>query len=164
MKKQNPQDERVVMQRRKINSEANGILMMALLVSIIVQQFILKAPFEQYAVELVCFFGMSVYMIIRNMTLGLNLFGEGKRAKGIILLNSITTGIVVTTINGVLNYAQYAQKYQEDGIGYFFAMLGISLISATAIVFALLVCIDYLNKQRQAKIQKQLDDDEEKEE
>ena len=162
MKKQNPQDERIVMQRRKINSEANGILMMALLLSIIVQQFILNAPFEQYAVEFICFFGMSVYMIVRNMTLGLSIFGEGKRAKGITLLNSLTTGIVVTAINGVLNYTQYAKKYQEDGIGYFFAMLGITFISATAIVFLLLMCVNYLNKRKQAKIQKRLDDDEEK--
>ena len=164
MKKQNPQDERIVTQRRKINSEAFGILMMVLLVSVLVQQLILNAPFEQYAVEIICFFVMSVYLVVRNMTLGLNIYGEGKRAKGISLLNSLTTGIVVTAINGVLNYTQYAEKYQDNGIGYFFAVLGITFISATATVFIVLMSVNYLNKRKQAQIQKQLDDEEEKSE
>jgi len=53
MKKQDMQDERVVAQRRKINSEAYGILMIVLLGSILVQQFLLNAPFKQYAVEVI---------------------------------------------------------------------------------------------------------------
>ena len=71
MKKQNSQDERVVAQRRKIISEAYGILMIALFCSILVQKFLLNAPFEQYAVEFICIFGMSLYLMIRHLTLGL---------------------------------------------------------------------------------------------
>ena len=160
MKKQNLQDERVVAQRRKINSEAYGILMIALLGSMLVQQFLLNAPFEQYAVEFICFFGMSLYMIIRYMTLGLNIYGEGKRAKAIPFVNSIVVGIVVTAINGVLNYTQYAEQYKEDGIGYFIAVLAVTFISATVPVFVILSYLDYLNKKKQAKIQKQLDEEE----
>ena len=111
MKKQNLQDERVLAQRRKINSEAYGILMIALLCSVLVQQRLLNAPFEQYAVELICFFGMSLYMIIRYLTLGLDIYGEEKRAKAFPFVNSVVTGIVITTINGVLNYTQYAEQY-----------------------------------------------------
>ena len=158
--KNNPQDERIVAQRRKINSEAYSIVMIVLLCSILVQQFLLKAPIEQYAVEMICFFGMSVYIIARYITLGLNLYGEGKRAKSNALLNSIFTGIVVTAINGVLNYTQYAERYQEDGIGYFIATLAVTFISATTIVFIMLSFIGYLNKIKQAEIHKRLDDDE----
>ncbi|WP_369282774.1 DUF6773 family protein [Oscillibacter sp. GMB15532] len=160
MKRQNMQDERVAAQRRKINSEANGILMTVLLLSILVQQFFLNAPFKQYAVEAICFFGMSLYMIVRYMTLGLDLYGEGKRTKGMLLVNSLMAGTAVTAINGVLNYAQYAQRYKEDGMGYFIAVLAITFISATASTFAVQAFFAYLNQKKQAKIQKQLDEDE----
>lgn len=160
MKRQNMQDERVSAQRRKINSEAYGILMIVLLVSIIVQQFLLNASFEQYAAEFLCFFGMSIYMIVRYMTLGLNIYGEGNRAKSISLVNSIVTGITVTAINGVLNYTRYSEHYKENGISLFIAVLAVTFISATLIVFVLMSCLNYLNEKKQEKIQKQLDEDE----
>lgn len=160
MKRQNMQDERVAAQRRKINSEANGILMMVLLASILVQQFFLNAPFKQYAVEVICFFGISFYMIVRYMMLGLDLYGEGKRAKGILLVNSLVAGIAVTAINGVLNYAQYAERYKADGIGYFIAVLVITFISATVSTLAVQAFFAYLNQKKQAQIQKRLDEDE----
>jgi hypothetical protein len=160
MKRQNMQDERVSAQQRKINSEAYSILMIVLLASMLVQQFLLDAPFEQYAAEFICFFGVSIYTIVRYMTLGLNIYGEGKRAKSIPLVNSIVTGITVTVINGVLNYTRYAEHYKEDGIGFFIATLAVTFISATVSVFILLSCLSYLNKKKQAKIQKQLDEDE----
>lgn len=163
MNKQNIQDERVVAQRRKINSEAYSILMIVLLGSILVQQFFLNAPFKQYAVEVICFFGISLYMIIRYMTLGLDIYGEGKKAKTLPFVNSVVAGIVVTTINGILNYTQYAEKYKEDGIGYFIAVLAVTFISATISTFLVLSCLNYLNKKKQAKIQKQLDEKEQDE-
>ncbi|MDF2821895.1 MAG: hypothetical protein K0R15_2343 [Clostridiales bacterium] len=160
MKRQNMQDERVSAQKRKINSEAYSILMIVLLASILVQQFLLDAPFEQYAAEFICLFGVSIYMIVRYMTLGLNIYGEGKRVKNIPLVNSIVTGITVTVINGVLNYTRYAENYKEDGIGFFIATLAVSFISSTVTVFILLSCLDFLNKKKQSKIQKRLDEDE----
>lgn len=162
MKIQNIQDERVVVQRRKINSEAYGILMIVLLGSILVQEYLLNAPFEQYAVEVICFLGMSIYMIVRYMMLGLNIYGEGKWAKGIPLVNSIVTGIIVTAINGVLNYTRYAEHY-KDNIGFFIATLAVTFISATIPVFVVLSCFKYLDKKKQAKIEKQLDEDEQAE-
>ena len=63
----------------------------------------MKAPLEHYAGEFIAFFGISLYMIFRHLILGLNLFGEGKRAKLIPLLNSIVIALVVTVINGISN-------------------------------------------------------------
>ena len=163
MKRHDMQDERVLAQRRKINSEAHGILMVVLFVSILVQQLLLNAPFEQYAVEVICFFGISIYTIVRYMTLGLSIYGEGKRAKSIPFVNSIVAGITVTAINGVLNYIQYAEQYKEDGIGYFIAVLAITFISATVFTFITLWLIAYLNHKKQAKIQMQLDEAEQDE-
>ncbi|MCI1965392.1 MAG: hypothetical protein LKJ17_04570 [Oscillospiraceae bacterium] len=157
MKKRNAQDERIVAQRRKINSEAYGILMLALLCSMLVQQFLLNAPFQQYAGELICFFGVFLYVIIRHLTLGIDLYGEGKRSKTFLFINSIVTGTVVTVINGVLNYMQYAEKYKADGLGPFIAVLGVTFISAAAAAFVVLSGLHYLNNKKQAKIQKELD-------
>ncbi len=160
MKKQNMQDERIITQRLKITSEAYGILMIVLPVSILVQQFLLNAPFEQYAGEFICFLGISFYTVIRYMMLGLNIYGETKRAKSIPFVNSIVMGVVVTAINGVLNYSKYAEKYKADGIGYFIAVLAVTFISATIGGFIMLSCLGYLNNKKQKKIQKQLDEDE----
>ena len=160
MKKQNTQDERVVAQRRKINSESFGLLMIVLITSVYIQQFLLNAPFAQYAAELTCFIGMAFYLTIRYLTLGINIYGDEKRAGSPPVVNSMVAGMVVTAINGVLHYSQYAPKYHTDGMGYFFAMLAITFISATVFTLAVLSSVSYLNKKRQAQIQKQLDDDE----
>ncbi|GAU79596.1 DUF6773 family protein [Fusibacter sp. 3D3] len=160
MKRQTIQDERVSAQRHKINSEAYILLMIALLASILVQQFWFNASFEQYIAECICFLGISIYTIVRYIYLGLNIWGEGKRVKMRLLVTSTIAGLTVTTINGFSNYTRYADHYQADGIGYFIAVLGVTFISATGIVFVLMMCLDYLNAKKQQKIQKQLDEDE----
>ncbi len=159
MKRQEMQDERVAAQRRKINGEAFGILMIVLLASTLVQQFLLNAPFEQYAVETICFIGISFYVVIRYMTLGLDIFGDGKRAKTVPLVNSLVTGVIATVIHGILNAPRYAAHY-ADGIGYLIAATAIFFISVTLSTLAVLSGIGYLNKRKQAKIQRHLDEDE----
>lgn len=64
------EDERIAAQRRKIQSDACGILLIVLLVSTLVQQYVFDAPFSQYAVEFVCFVGASIYIVIRNIISG----------------------------------------------------------------------------------------------
>ena len=163
MKKQNSPDERIVMQRRKANSEAFGILMITLIASMLVQDLLLNAPLEQYAAELICFTGTSLYMIIRYVTLGINIYDDGKRAKSIPFvngINSIIVGIVVTTVNGVLHYSQYSEQYKTDGIGFFIATLAVTFICSGILTFVTLSLISFLNKKKQIQIQKQLDEDE----
>ena len=50
------EDERTIAQKRKIGSETCNLLLLALLVAILVQQFILNVPFAHYAAEFICFF------------------------------------------------------------------------------------------------------------
>jgi hypothetical protein len=69
----------------------------------------------------------------------------------------------VTAITGVSSYIQYAEHYKEDGIGYFIAVLAITFTSATVFSFVVLYCFHYLNKKKQARIQKQLDEEEQDE-
>ena len=160
MKKQNIQDERVVTQRHKIKSEAFGIIMIALLTSVILQGIFFNTPLAQYAVEVICLIGMSFYTIIRYMMVGLDIYGEGKRVKFLSLISGLVVGVLATAINGVCNYTQYAERYNEDGIGNFIALLIITFISATVITFVVLSCFDYVNKKKQAIIQKVLDEEE----
>ena len=162
MKKQNPQDERVVAERRKVNSEAYGILIISLAVSVLVQGYLLNAPFEQFAVEFICWIGVSFYTIARYIMLGQNIFGDGKRAKYMPLINSLVAGIVATAINGVLNYIKFAEHYNETSIGYFIPVLAITFVSVTTFTFIVLSCISYLNSKKQAKIFKRLEDDEQR--
>ncbi len=163
MKKQILQDERIIAQRRKVTNEAYGLLMFTLLASILIQQYLFNARFEQYAAEFICFFGVSLFIIIRNLTLGLDIFGEGKYAKSMPIINSLTAGIVVTVINGVLNYTKYGYLYRIDGINYFIASLAVTFISATAASLIAFSCLNYFSKRKQAKIQKELDDEEQEE-
>jgi len=159
MRNQKPQDERIVAQRRKIQSDGFGILFFVLLISIIIQQIFMDAPFEQYAVEMICFLGASAYLLVRNIILGNNLFGDVKREKVMPLVNSLMTGIIATTFHGVLNYSRHSEHY-ENNVGLFIAGLAIFFVSITICVYALLSFLQYLNKKRQATILKQLDDDE----
>ena len=160
MKRQEIKDERVIEQRRKVSSEVDAILMMVLLVSIFVQQFFQNAPFKQYAVEFMCFFGISFYKLVRYMTLGLYYnFGE-KREKMLSLINSLATGLALTVVNGVSNYSRYSEHYLEDGIGYFIAVLAITFISGTGLCYIVMSFFSHLNKVKQDKIQKKLDEDE----
>lgn len=163
MNHQKIKDERVMAQRQKVNSEAYGILMAILLVSIVAQQFIFKAPLKQYAAEAISFFAMSVYMIIRYLNLGVNLESYERKTKSLALVNSLVTGLVVTAINGFLNYHQYADKYKADGIGYFLSMLLVTFISSSLLVFMTMLVVNDLNKKKQRKIQKKLDEKEQEE-
>ena len=160
MKRKNMQDERISSQREKINSEAYIILMTVLFASMIVQEFLLNAPFRQYAAELICFSGMGVYITVRHLMLGVDISGDRKKSKHIPLINSMAAGAVVTLINGIFNCFEYSEIYKQNGIGGFIAMLAVTFISSAVLTFAVLSCTYYLNNRKQEKIQKQLDEDE----
>lgn len=56
MKKNILNDERVINEKRKITNEAFSLIMLILISSILVQQFVFKAHFSEYATEFICFF------------------------------------------------------------------------------------------------------------
>ncbi|HAA09930.1 MAG TPA: hypothetical protein DCD98_09215, partial [Syntrophomonas sp.] len=68
------QDERTVAQKRKIASETCTLLLLALMIAILVQQYVLNVPFASYAAEFICFFGACCYLLIRNIASGINLY------------------------------------------------------------------------------------------
>ena len=162
MRKRNMQDERVVAQRQKIQSDGFGIIFFVLLIALVVQTVFLDVPFEQYAVEFICFFGMCLYLLIRNIAFGNPLFGDDGRSKAMPIMNSLVTGTIATAVHGVLNYSRYSGHYQTN-MGLYIASLAIFFVSVVISVYILLSLLLYLNKKKQAKIKKQLDEDEQDE-
>lgn len=105
MKKDKIYDERIFKERRRINGEAYHLIMIFLLCSILVKQFILHAEFKEYAVEFVAFFGSSAYVIIRNIFVGNNVYRENKNS--LPILNSIIIGASVTFTLVLLRFEKF---------------------------------------------------------
>lgn len=63
MKNNQINDERVTNIKRQIVGEAYGLVMIFLLSSILIKQFILNAEFSQYAVEFIAFL-VQVYILL----------------------------------------------------------------------------------------------------
>lgn len=97
------QDERILLTRRKIQSDAYGWLIWILMISIIIQQFFMKAPFAQYAVEFFALIGGGLYISIRHYKEGIDIWnpkGDGKKK---LLLNTIISGIVSVILFALLS-------------------------------------------------------------
>ena len=103
MKNIKNQDERVISQRRKIQSDGYQLLVYALLISVVVQQFLLQAPLSQYMAEFLCLVGIGFYNLICNMRIGNNLYGEDKDSGKKILKNTLLGGILSLVIFVILS-------------------------------------------------------------
>jgi uncharacterized membrane protein YciS (DUF1049 family) len=152
------QDERAVAQKRKIGSEACNLLLGGLGISLLIKEYVFNVPFSQYATELLCLFGASIYIVIRNIIEGNNLFetkGKGKRS---VVLISIVVGLAVCVSARGANYARYGEKY-TDGT-FFLITLAILFVSGTVLTFLIYSPIYKLNQKRQKKIAEELDKEE----
>lgn len=161
MKKQTVQDERVLAQNLKIGSDTGHLLLLILFISILIQKYLLNASFAQYAVELIAFLGAAFYIIMRNVTLGNDIFQTGKKAKNMVVTTSVFCGIIVTIINGIFNYLKYAEHY-TGSLGFFMVTLAITFISATAAAFIIFFIVHLLNEKKKKQIEKKLNEDENK--
>lgn len=151
-------DERIVLQNRKINSDAFSLLYIGLILSILIQQFLFQAPLSQYASEAILFLGISVYLIIRNVTAGNYLYGEGKSKWKMILINAFS-GSVGVTVAMMVNYSLSDSKKNPAVSPYLIGLLIFLISFIAAFLFGL-----FLNRWNQKKIQeieKKYQDDEE---
>ncbi|MEG2290851.1 MAG: DUF6773 family protein [Clostridium sp.] len=105
MKNNQINDERVINQKRKISGEAYLLVMIFLLSSILIKQFILHSEFNEYAVEFIAFFGSSIYIVVRNIFAGNDLYGKDK--KRLPIINSIIAGASVTFTLALLRYKEF---------------------------------------------------------
>lgn len=150
MKRSVVKDERVINEKRKITNEAFIFIMIILMGSMLIKQFIFKMEFSEYAVEFICYFGASIYIVFRNINIGNELFSEEfKKEKGIKL--SLITGVVVTIVNVYL--------LGNDGSGSNFPNLIVSFVSAALTTFIGWTLLIRFNERKIKKIESKLDDE-----
>lgn len=141
------QDERVLAQRRKIQSDGFQLLIYGLLLAIVVQQFFLQAPPSQFMGEFLCLIAAGFYNLIRNLKLGNNIFVNNEGSYKSYLKNAVISGIGTMILFTILT----GQKV-EDVIGFY--------ISYAIFYGVMLSVIYYFSKKKEEKIQKELDMDE----
>jgi hypothetical protein len=152
-------DERIMAQKRKIGNEAFLLLFYSLIISILVQQYVLNAPFIQYAVEIILIIVISLYVVTRNIILGNDLFGVIKHKQGSVIVNSLLAGLTVTTINTVYNYFKLGDLFKADAANT--ALIsGITFLCASSVAFLILEVIYLTNRKKQKQINFLLDTEE----
>ncbi len=147
MKSDRIQDERILAERRKIQSRGYAWIVTILLVSIIIQQFLLKAPFAQYAVEFFILIGSGVYNAIANYKKGIDIWNPRNDGKKKILFNTLISGIA-----SVILFAFLSGNYKMNNlVSYFVAFVTFFY------VFRLIMI--GINNKKQRAIDKELNDD-----
>ena len=157
MKKKFINDERDTAQKQKIGNETCNLLMLGLLLSLLIQQTILDAPFKQYAAEFICFFAASLYIVVRSFALGTDFITRREKNKKWLIISSLVGGITMTTLMSIQNYAKYGDKHNLFSLT---GMILIFFITSTALMFFGFSLLYTLNRKRQQKIAKKLDEEE----
>jgi len=148
MKNNKIQDERILFVRRKIQSEAYSWLVFVLMLSIIVQQFFMNAPFVQYAVEFFTLIGCGLYISIRHFKEGIDIWnpkGDGKKK---LLLNTIISGLA-----SVILFAFLSGQYDIENLVSYFVGFILFFFVLSSVMIA-------INKKRQKTIENKLNEDE----
>lgn len=147
------QDERVIAEKRKIISETFTFVMIFLIGSTLVKQFIFKASFSEYAIEFIAFFGASFYIMIRNILIGNSPFGiDNHRKNRMMIINSVVIGLTNTVVSEFLNFKRH-------GISLSIMDLIIIFIISILEVFAIQFVLNILSKRRSEKLENKFDDD-----
>lgn len=161
MKKKKIQDERVLSQKRKIGNDAFQIISLGLFLSVLVQQYIFDAPFSQYAVEMILLITVSLYVIVRNIMAGNDIFDSNKVNQRVVIINSIICGIIITIVNTILNYIKFREIFTTDIVNSVVVSL-VTFVCASVVSFVVLQILYVINKRKQIQIEIQLEDDDEK--
>ncbi|MEG1003295.1 MAG: DUF6773 family protein [Clostridium sp.] len=159
MMKEKKQDERVLSQKRKIGSDAFQILFLGLFLSIFVQSYIFNFTFSQYAVEVILLIVGSLYVIVRNIIVGNDIFDSDKANQKFVIINSIICGVIVTAINITHNYIKFRGLFIDNMSDMIIASV-ITFICASVFTFVVLQVIYIVNKKKQIRIEMQLEDEE----
>lgn len=156
MKKNLIEDERILNQKRKIGSDACQLLMFFLIGSVLIQQLIFNAPFASYAVEFFGFFGASIYIVIRSIFCGHDLFSKNSKKRA-ILLNSFISGISIAGVTLFLNFSSLSSP--NFNLGMLTITLLTSFVIGSLFAFITYACLGWINQKRMTQLEKNFDDD-----
>ena len=151
----NINDERILSERRRIQSRGYTYIIYALVTSIVIKMVFMDAGFEMYASELIILVGSGLYMIIANYSKGINIWsinpndGTNRYSKNLI---------IATVISIILN--DNLKKYTGIGISDSKMTAIVYSVSWITIFSIISIVMYYLNKKKQEKIDRQLDDEE----
>ncbi|MEK5254400.1 DUF6773 family protein [Paenibacillus sp. FSL F4-0125] len=148
MKTSKVNDERIVSQRRKIQSDAYQILVYCLLISILIQQFIMNAPFAQFAVEFFCLIGIGIYITIRHLSVGVDIWDSRSHTNKKLLINSIISGGICVSLLIVLAGERNVWS------------IILTFVTFTMVYFLVHLVLRNINKKRQRQIDDELSTDE----
>ena len=141
------QDERVLEERRKIQSRGYSLLVWGLLISLLVQQ-LMQVPFAQYAAEFWLLMGCSVYQMIANVRRGFNIWGGQTQRKGRGVLTAIIAGIVAAWI-------MLLAKEGESWVN-----LAVFLVTFIPIFYGMQKLLACMSRKKQEKLEQALDEEE----
>lgn len=160
MRNQKNHDERVLAQKRKIQSDAFVILFFGLLLSVLIQQYIFNAPVSQYIVEIIFFISSSIYLLIRNILDGNDIFTSSKSAQAIIIINSLVSGLTITVISTTLNYVKLGDLFKTDLANTLIISL-VTFLSSTIIAYIAFKLLYIANLKRKQQIEAKFKDEDE---
>ena len=149
----NINDERILSERRRIQSRAYSYIIYALVLSIVIKMVFMDAGFEMYASELIILIGSGLYMIVANYLKGINIWsinandGTNRFSKNLII-----AGVISIILNDNLKKYIGIEDSKLTAIVY--------TVSWTTVFSIISIVMYYLNKKKQEKIDKQLDDEE----
>ena len=149
----NINDERILSEKRKIQSRAYAYIIYALVASIVIKMVFMDAGFEMYASELIILIGSGLYMSVANYLKGINIGsinandGTNRFSKNLII-----AGVISIILND--NLKKYIGFEDSKLSAIVYTVSWITVFSIISIVMY------YLNKRKQEKIDKQLDDEE----
>lgn len=162
MKRKRIQDERVLAQTRKIGNDAFQILFGGLILSVLLQQYLFNAPFSQYAVETILIIGGGLYVVIRNLMAGNDLFTSHKTGQKLVIISSLFCGIIVAVINTTINYIKFGDVFKTNIANTLLVSL-ITFLSAAVTTFVVFEILYIVNKEKQRQIELELNDEDENE-
>lgn len=145
-------DERIQLERRRIQSDAYGILVYGLIACIFIQQFFLKAPVSQLLGEVVCLAGIVLYISVRQFSAGIDIWSRPNQTAAKTVLNSVVTGLIVTAFLILI-----AGEQNVLFVVSFFVCFTISS-------FFVSLLMQNLNKKKRSKIEAELNNAESEEE
>lgn len=141
-------DERILMQKRKVQSDAFQLLIYFLLISLLVQKFFFNAPLSQIIIELIGVAGSAFYVSIRNLLLGNHTYSSNSAIKKEIIKNSVISSLISTILLVVLAGITDIQ------------VLLISFLACVIVFGSASFLLYYLNIIKQNKIEEELNKDE----
>ena len=159
MKKSIIKDERVISEKRKIASDAFGIVYFGLITSILIQQFAFEAPFSQYAAEFILFAVAAVYIVARNIIVGNNIFGDRSSGQKMVVVNSLVSGITITAITTTLNTVRYGTD-KMGGTSGIALVAFITFISGALVSYSGFKLLNIMNLKRQKQIDEKFSEEE----